>query len=116
MANIELKYQIPTYLIIGVVVFLLGKFLLPAVDYVRFDGYVEEVAEYRSSQDPSPPDPWRVRELIQIRARHLGIPLKEKDLSVESINGLAISYSYSQPVNLYITSFQLNFSNKHGTP
>jgi len=104
------KYQVPGYLIIGLVLFFCYKFGVPYIQNERLENRVQKLVNYNKDVYSEPVDQWEVRDQIHFNARKLGIKLSDDQVSVETIDrDLNVQIRYVRVVDLFFKKVPMHF-------
>lgn len=114
MKKIELKYQIPSGIIIFLVLFLVWKIGLPYFQNARLEYAIDKVISYDRNVSNTPPDEWEVKDQIFFKAKQLGLPLKKMDININRLeHDLEVSIKYKYTVDLVLKKITLEFKSIH---
>jgi hypothetical protein len=110
MKKIEIKYQIPGFLIIIVIAFFAFKFGKPYLQHERLEYRIQKLINYRQGPLNTKPDIWEVKDQIAFKARQLGLPLQTGQIQVNELDDiLEVSLKYTYIVDLHFKKVPLHF-------
>ncbi|MFC1850172.1 hypothetical protein ACFL27_08280 [candidate division CSSED10-310 bacterium] len=116
MKKVEVKYQVPGYLIGFIIIVLVYQFSVPVIKNFKLVRKIEGLINYDRELFDGPPEIWDVKEQIELNARYFKIPLAEKDIKITAIeNGYEVSIEYTYEVNLIFVKVPWKFQSTHIT-
>ncbi len=96
----------------GLVAYVALQFIPAQMQAAELKDYMTGQAEH-SAEAPLA----RIRANVLARVEHMGLPLDKKGLEVQRIGGrIRITYTYSVPINLVVTSVDWSFEVKVDRP
>lgn len=103
MGKLEVKYQVPSYVIIGIIIIVIFQFGVSSFRNFQLEQYADEFVNWNRDINPAVPDIWEVQNRVYEKAKLLGLPVQhEMVLITHTELGLAISIDYVSKVNLFI--------------